>query len=302
MIKEHTLYTEKFRPTNPEDYIGNEDFKEDLNKWIANQDIPHLLLHGGAGGGKTTAAKLITSNIDCDFIYINCSDENGIETIRDKVKQFASSATFRTLKIIVMDESDFISVNAQAALRNIIETFSKTTRFIFTCNYIERIIDPLQSRTSIYEISPPSKGEVAKRCVNILNEEGVEFNNGDLVQIINKTYPDIRKSLNLLQSCVKNQKLELNKNFKNQNQYTDKMIELISSKSPTAFNSIRQLIADANIKEYNELYRALYNNLDSFHNPVLGTIIIAESQYQSVMSIDLEITFMACIANLLKTT
>jgi len=104
MLKEHTLYTEKFRPTNPADYIGNEDFKEDLNKWIKQQDIPHLLLHGGAGGGKTTAAKLITSNIDCDFLYIKCSDENGIETIRDKVKLFASSATFRALKIIVMDE------------------------------------------------------------------------------------------------------------------------------------------------------------------------------------------------------
>ena len=298
--KEHTLYTEKFRPTNPVDYIGNDSFKQDLNQWIEKQDIPHLLLHGAAGTGKTTAAKLITSNIDCDFLYINCSDENGIETIRDKVKSFASAATFRALKVVIMDEADFLTINAQAALRNVIETFSITTRFIFTCNYVERIIDPIQSRTSVYEITPPSKGEVAKRCVNILQGENVEFNKEDLVEIINKTYPDIRKTLNLLQSCIKDNKLELNKKIVNQKQYTDKIIELISSNEPSAFNQIRQIVADSNIRDYNELYRALYNNLDSFHNPVLGTIIIAESQYQSVMAPDKEITFMGCIANLLK--
>jgi len=304
MIKEHTLYTEKFRPTNPADYIGNNSFKQDLNQWIEKQDIPHLLLHGAAGTGKTTAAKLITSNIDCDFLYTNCSDENGIETIRDKVKLFASSATFHALKVVIMDEADFLTINAQAALRNVIETFSKTTRFIFTCNYVERIIDPIQSRTSVYEITPPSKSEVAKRCVSILREEQVDHSKEDLVEIINKTYPDIRKTLNLLQSCIVWEPdvkfLKLKDNIVNQKQYTDKIIELISSNDENTFNKIRQIIADAGIKEYNELYRALFNNLDTFHNPVLGTIIIAESQYQSVMAPDREITFMACVANLLK--
>ena len=304
MIKEHTLYTEKFRPTNPADYIGNNSFKQDLNQWIEKQDIPHLLLHGAAGTGKTTAAKLITSNIDCDFLYTNCSDENGIETIRDKVKLFASSATFHALKVVIMDEADFLTINAQAALRNVIETFSKTTRFIFTCNYVERIIDPIQSRTSVYEITPPSKSEVAKRCVSILREEQVDHSKEDLVEIINKTYPDIRKTLNLLQSCIVWEPdvkfLKLKDNIVNQKQYTDKIIELISSNDENTFNKIRQIIADAGIKEYNELYRALFNNLDTFHNPVLGTIIIAESQYQSVMAPDREITFMECVANLLK--
>ena len=143
MIKEHTLFTERFRPTDPKEYIGNEVFKSSLNTWIKQQDIPHILLYGPAGTGKTTAAKLIASNLDVDDLYINCSDENGIETIREKVKSFASAATFRTLKVVIMDEADFLTINAQAALRNVIETFSKTTRFIFTCNYIERIIDPI---------------------------------------------------------------------------------------------------------------------------------------------------------------
>ena len=119
MIKTHTLLTEKYRPTEPQHYIGNDDFKSDLDDWINNQDIPHILLYGPAGTGKTTAAKLIVENLDCDHIYINCSDENGIETIRDKVKSFASAATFRNLKVVIMDEADFLTINAQAALRDL---------------------------------------------------------------------------------------------------------------------------------------------------------------------------------------
>jgi replication factor C small subunit len=304
MIKEHTLFTERFRPTDPKDYIGNEVFKSSLNQWIKQQDIPHILLYGPAGTGKTTAAKLITANLDCDSIYINCSDENGIETIREKVKSFASAATFRALKVVIMDEADFLTINAQAALRNVIESFSKTTRFVFTCNYIERIIDPIQSRTSVFEILPPSKSEVAKRCKEILHKEACNHSTETLVDIVNKTYPDIRKTLNLLQSCIVYDPvgtfLQLNKDIVNQKQYTDQIIDLIKSHDDDAFTKIRQIVADSNIRDYNELYRALFENLDSFHNPVLGTIIISESQYQSVLAPDKEITFMACIANLIK--
>jgi|TARA_A100001035_G_scaffold113153_1_gene88776 replication factor C small subunit len=304
MIKEHTLFTERFRPTDPKDYIGNEVFKSSLDQWIKQQDIPHILLYGPAGTGKTTAAKLITTNLDCDSIYINCSDENGIETIREKVKSFASAATFRALKVVIMDEADFLTINAQAALRNVIESFSKTTRFVFTCNYIERIIDPIQSRTSVFEILPPSKSEVAKRCKEILHKEACNHSTETLVDIVNKTYPDIRKTLNLLQSCIVYDPvgtfLQLNKDIVNQKQYTDQIIDLIKSHDDDAFTKIRQIVADSNIRDYNELYRALFENLDSFHNPVLGTIIISESQYQSVLAPDKEITFMACIANLIK--
>jgi len=304
MIKEHTLFTEKFRPTNPKDYIGNEVLKSSLNQWIEQQDIPHILLYGPAGTGKTTAAKLIVANLDCDSIYINCSDENGIDTIREKVKSFASAATFRELKVVIMDEADFLTINAQAALRNVIESFSKTTRFIFTCNYIERIIDPIQSRTSVFEVLPPSKSEVAKRCATILDAEGCNRATDDIVEIVNKTYPDIRKTLNLLQSCIVYDPvgtfLQLNKEITSQYEYTKQIIDLIKSNNDKAFNQIRQLVADSNIRDYNELYRALFENLDSFHNPVLGTIILAEAQYQSALAPDREITFMACIAKLLK--
>jgi len=304
MIKEHTLFTERFRPTDPKDYIGNEVFKASLDQWIKQQDIPHILLHGPAGTGKTTAAKLIVANLDCDHIYINCSDENGIETIREKVKSFASAATFRALKVVIMDEADFLTINAQAALRNVIEAFSKTTRFVFTCNYVERVIDPIQSRTSVFEVLPPSKSEVAKRCVQILDEVACNRSTEDLVAIVNKTYPDIRKTLNLLQSCIISEPagtfLQLNKEITSQYEYTKQIIDLIKSNDNDAFTKIRQIVADSNIRDYNELYRALFENLDSFHNPVLGTIIIAEAQYQSALAPDREITFMACIAKLIK--
>ena len=159
MVK-HKLWTEKYRPESLENYLGNESFLSSLEEWINNNEFPNLLLYGGPGTGKTTAAKLIVKNIKCDYIYINCSDENGIDIIRDKVKSFASSASFQPVKVVIMDESDFLTINAQAALRNIIETFSITTRFIFTCNYVERIIEPIQSRLASYELHPTTLKEV----------------------------------------------------------------------------------------------------------------------------------------------
>ena len=203
-----------------------------------------------------------------------------------------------------MDEADFLTINAQAALRNVIEAFSKTTRFVFTCNYVERVIDPIQSRTSVFEVLPPSKAEVAKRCKAILTEEACNHSTEDLVAIVNKTYPDIRKTLNLLQSSIvydpADTFLQLNKEITSQYEYTKQIIDLIKSNDGNAFNQIRQIVADSNIRDYNELYRALFENLDSFHNPVLGTIIIAEAQYQSALAPDKEICFMGCIAKLLK--
>jgi len=139
------------------------------------------LYYGKAGTGKTTLAKILVKNIECDHLYINASDENSVDTVRNKVRQFASTVGFKDLKIIILDECDYITPNAQAALRNLMETFSKHCRFILTCNYVERIIDPIQSRCQIFEIIPPSKTEVAQRLNQILEEEEVNF---ELNQII----------------------------------------------------------------------------------------------------------------------
>ena len=299
--KKHTLFTEKYRPDTLEGYIGNDDFKSSLQQWIDTNDVPHLLLCGGAGTGKTTAAKLIVNNINCDYVYINCSDENGIDTIRDKVKSFASAATFKPQKVVIMDEADFLTINAQAALRNVIETFSLTTRFIFTCNFVERIIDPIQSRTVVFELTPPSMKEVAMKCLQILENEGIEYSKPDVANIVKQTYPDIRKSLNLLQSSIKDNKLEPSRLVTNFTQTSDKIIELLKGQNVKNFTIIRQLVMDSNIRDYNELYRVLFERADEFTNSAMATLIIADYQYKSLMAPDKEITFSACVAKLLTT-
>lgn len=299
--KKHTLFTEKYRPDTLEGYIGNEDFKSSLQQWIDTSDIPHLLLTGTAGTGKTTAAKLIVNNINCDFIYINCSDENGVDTIRDKVKNFVSSASFKPLKVVIMDEADFLTVNAQAALRNVIETYSMNARFIFTCNYLERIIDPIQSRTVIFELTPPSMKDVALKCLQILDEEKIGYVKTDIGGIVKQTYPDIRKSLNLLQSSIKDGVLEPSRVITNFNKTSDEIITLLATKSIKNFNTIRQIVADSNIRDYNELYRVLFERADEFTDSAIATLIIADYQYKSLMAPDKEITMMACISKLLTT-
>lgn len=299
--KKHTLWTEKYRPDTLEGYIGNDDFKTSLQQWISTNDVPHLLLCGGAGTGKTTAAKLIVNNINCDYVYINCSDENGIDTIRDKVKSFASAATFKPQKVVIMDEADFLTINAQAALRNVIETFSLTTRFIFTCNYVERIIDPIQSRTVVFELTPPSMKEVAMKCLQILDKEEIKYQRSDVGNIVKQTYPDIRKSLNLLQSSIKEGILEPSRVYTNFNKTSDQIIELLKGQNIKNFTTIRQIIMDSNIRDYNELYRVLFERSDEFTNSAVATLIIADYQYKSLMAIDKEITMSACIAKLLTT-
>ena len=172
--EEHSLWVERYRPDTLSGYVGNEHILEKVRIYIQNEDVPHLLFFGGAGTGKTTLAKIITNQIDCDLMYINASDENNVDTVRDKIRGFASSMGFRKWKVIILDEADYLTPNAQAALRNLMETFSKTTRFILTCNYVEKIIDPIQSRCQTFGITPPSKKEVAIRLKEILDLEGVQ--------------------------------------------------------------------------------------------------------------------------------
>jgi len=291
---QHTLWTEKYRSQTLDQYIGNDELKNTIQSWIIKNDIPHLLLHGKAGTGKTTLAKLITQNINCDMMYINASDENGIDTIRDKVKSFASTSTFQPLKVVILDESDYLTINAQASLRNIIETFSAKTRFILTCNYVERIIEPLQSRCQAFKIETLSKPDIARHLAGILDEENIEFTPGNLANIINTYYPDIRKIINVTQQHTVDGKLVVTK-IDTKFDISD-VVKLIQSKD--AFRLVRQYLVDNNISDFEPMYRALYDELGKDNG--LITMTLAEYQFKHATVVDKEINFMACIASIIN--
>ena len=297
----NSLLNEKYRPLSLDKFVGNENLKKTIQQFLNQNDIVNMLLYGGAGVGKSTLAKLIVHNLDCDSLLINASDERGIETIRDKVQGFASVASFKPLKVVILDEADFLTIQAQASLRNIIETFSRTTRFIMTCNYVERIIDPLQSRCQVLKIIPPTKKDVAKHLAGILDQESIEFEINDLVPLVNQYYPDLRKCINTIQLSTQDNVLKLDQSILVSSNYIDKVITALSNKSK--FNDIRQIIADANVDDFDELFRALYDKSSEYLPNMEGTaaILINEHQYKANFRIDKEINIMSLIQNLINS-
>jgi replication factor C small subunit len=296
----NSLLVEKYRPNKLENYVGNENIKKSISKYLEQNDIQNLIFYGPAGTGKTTLAKLIVQNLDCDSIYINASDERGIETIRDKVQSFASVASFKPLKIVILDESDFLTIQAQASLRNIIETFSRTTRFILTCNYVERIIDPLQSRCQVLKIVPPTKKDVAKHLAWIMDQEGIGFEMNELGAIVTQYYPDLRKCINTIQLSTQDSMLNLDKSVLVSSNYIDKVIAELKDKAD--FKAIRQIVADANVDDFDELFKSLYERVSEYLPGKEGTvaILINDHQYKANFRIDKEINAMSLISNLIN--
>ena len=299
--KEHSLFVEKYRPSSLENYVGNEHLKTTISRYLEQNDIQNLIFYGQAGGGKTTLAKLIVGNLDCDYLYINASDERGIETIRDKVSGFASVASFKPLKVVILDEADFLTIQAQASLRNVIETFSRTTRFIMTCNFVERIIDPLQSRCQVIKIVPPSKGEVAKHLTWILEKESISYTLDDIKVIVNQYYPDLRKCINTIQLNSKDSTLKLDNSILVSSNYIDKVIDELKKPKPY-FNNIRQTIADSNVEDFDELFKTLYERASEFLPNKEGTVamLVNDHQYKANFRIDKEINTMSLIQNLIN--
>jgi DNA polymerase III delta prime subunit len=301
-MKEHSLLVEKYRPTNIDNYVGNKSIKNTIKSYITQNDIQNLLFYGPAGTGKTTLAKLIAKNVDCDLLYINASDERGIETIRDKVSGFASTMSFKSIKIVILDEADFLTIMAQASLRNVIETFSRSTRFILTCNYLERIIDPLQSRCQTLKIIPPDKLEIVNHLMKVLNKEKIKCSVNDLETIINNNYPDVRKMLNTIQVSTVNNTLKLDTDTLIGSNYQDQILGELKTKKPN-WRTIRQIIADSNVKDFEGFYRFLYDNSSEYAPGKEGMIAyyINEYSYQSNFRIDKEVNCMALISKIIET-
>jgi len=298
----NTLWVEKYRPSNLDTYIGNDHLKEKVSVYLESGDLPHLLLYGKAGTGKTTLAKILVKNIECDYLYINASDENNVDTVRNKVKNFASTMGFKDYKIIILDECDYITPNAQAALRNLMETFSKHCRFILTCNFVERIIDPIQSRCQSFQIIPPSKKEVAKHVHGILLKENVMSNMEDLKVLIDSGYPDIRRVINVAQRNVVKNKLKLDTTSIIQNDYKLKLLKILKTQDKkTAFKDIRQLLLDNKITDFADLFRLLYDKVDDWGKGHVAEciLIIAKYELSDSQVVDKEINAMAMLIELL---
>jgi DNA polymerase III delta prime subunit len=298
----NTLWVEKYRPSKLDTYIGNDHLKSKVEVYLESGDLPHLLLYGKAGTGKTTLAKLLVKNIECDYLYINASDENNVDTVRTKVKNFASTIGFKDMKIIILDECDYITPNAQAALRNLMETFSKHCRFVLTCNYVERIIDPIQSRCQSFQIIPPSKGEVAKHLHSILIKENIIDNIEDIKVLVDTGYPDIRRIINSAQRNVVNGKLKLDTSSIIQNDYKLKLLKILETQNKkNAFKEIRQLLADNKITDFADLFRLLYDEVDDWGKGHVAECILIIARYELSDSqvVDKEINAMAMLIELL---
>ena len=298
----HSLWVEKYRPTSLENYIGNDHLKSKVSVYLESGDIPHLLLFGRAGTGKTTLAKLLINNIECDYLYINASDENSVDVVREKVKNFASTLGFKDMKVIILDECDYITPNAQAALRNLMETFSKHCRFILTCNYVERIIDPIQSRCQSFQIIPPDRKQVAQHLANILTNESVEYDIKDIVTIVNSGYPDIRRVINGSQRQVVNSKLVIDENTITQNDYKTKVLDIIQTQDKkNAFQNIRQLLADSKVTDFSDLFRLMFDTVDDWGKGHIAECILILSKYQQsdAVVVDKEINIMAMFVEII---
>jgi DNA polymerase III delta prime subunit len=299
--KKHTILNEKYRPNSLDTYICTEENKVKFQEFIDNQDIPHLLFAGKPGAGKTTLAKILVNNIDCDYLYINATDERSMDVMRDKVGKFASSGTFKPLKVVILDEATHILQASQVILLNMMETYSLTTRFILTGNYPERLIEPLRSRCQEFDLQPPTKKIIAKHIDSILNQENIEHTVDDIVMLVKKFYPDFRKIINNCQKYTINRVLKLDNLSGADNEYQDKILEQLMSKKPE-LNNIRQIIANSEVDEFTDLFRFLFDNLEKYSKGKDGEIImeINTYQYYSNFRMDQEINIMCLISKILQ--
>jgi len=293
------LWVEKYRPQTLEEYVGNKIIKDKIADYLKQGSIQNLLFHGVAGTGKTTLAKLIAKNLNCDLLYINASDERGIDTIRDKIIPFASSMSFNDVKIVILDEADYITPQAQATLRNTIESCSATTRFIFTCNYLERIISPLQSRCQTFEITPPSKEEVTDLACRIAVEEGIKVD-VNIASVVDTHYPDIRKIVNTIQGSIINGQIKIDNNSLKNTQLGGLVVDALIRKAK--LSEIRQILADSGSREFDDLFKYIYDKSSTLFGDKEGEaiLIIAKYQYEYTFVLEKEICVAAMLNKLLN--
>jgi DNA polymerase III delta prime subunit len=304
------LWVEKYRPKKIQDCILSEDLKQTFLEFVKKKEIPNLLLSGTAGTGKTTVARALCEEIGADYIIINGSDEGRqIDTLRNKIKNFASTISLTkdaNHKVVIIDEADYMNAESvQPALRNFIETFFNNCRFIFTCNYKKKIIEPLHSRCTVidFRITNGQKVKTATQLLNrlstILKDEGIEFDKKILAEVIQKYYPDFRRTINELQRYSVRGKIDSGILFSLSEENNKDLIVKLKDKD---FNGMRKWVIQNLDKEpsalFTSIYEVLYLHLDPKSIPQ-AVLIIAGYQYKAAFVADQEINMVACLTEIM---
>ena len=303
---EHLLWTEKYRPQTIEDCILPKRLKEIFQQYASQKQIPNLLLTGSAGVGKTTVAKALCQEAGCDYLVINGSDESGIDTFRVKIKNYASSMSFTGgRKVIIIDEADYLNPNStQPALRNAIEEFASNCSFIFTCNYKNRIIEPLHSRCAVVEFGLKNgekikmATEFLKRTESILQSEKVEFDKKVVAELVTKHFPDFRRVINELQRYSQLGKIDVGVLAQVADVSITEIVKYIKDKD---FGAVRKWVATNEI-DSTTFFRKLYDNLYDFlkpHSIPQVILILADYQYKQAFVVDQEINIVACLIQIM---
>jgi DNA polymerase III delta prime subunit len=299
------LWVEQYRPRDIEGYVFRDEAqREQVKQWIKESAIPHLLFSGAAGIGKTTLAKILINalNIDqYDVLEINASRENNVDNVRNNITSFVSTMPFGNFKIVLLDEADYLSPNAQAALRGVMEEYSQTARFILTCNYPHKIIPALHSRCQGFHIEKVDHTEFTARAATVLVAEGIEFDLDVLDTYVKSTYPDLRKCLNLLQmNSVENKLKSPSETGNGTADYKLAMVDLFKSGKIREARTL--LAAQARPEEMDEIFRWMYDNLDMWSKTPEGQdeaiLIIRKGLVNHVSCADAEINLSATLVEL----
>lgn len=307
MANAKSLWTERYRPSTVEGYVFRDNHqKKQINTWITDQNIPHLLLSGSAGIGKTTLAKILINALgveEYDVLEINASRTNGVEEVRDRITNFVQMIPFGPFKIVLLDEADYLSPGAQAALRGVMETYSDTARFILTCNYPNRIIPAIHSRCQGFHVEKTDQTEFTARAATILVEENIEFELDNLDTYVKVTYPDLRKCINMLQQNIDDGKLVSPTN--GDAGESDWKIEMVELFKAGKIQAARKLVcASARAEEMEDIYRWMYDNLDLFgkddETKDQALLIIKQGLVDHAIIADAEINLAACLIKLAR--